>query len=65
MKMILETDRLFLREFVEDDAEAFFALNSDPEVMRYTGEPLFKNVEEMRSRIRDYPDYRRHGFGRW
>jgi hypothetical protein len=27
---------LLLREDVEDDAEAFFRLNSDPEVLRYS-----------------------------
>jgi len=27
MKVILETDRLLLREYVEEDAEAFFKLS--------------------------------------
>ena len=27
---------MLLREYVEDDAEAFFRLNSDPEVLRYS-----------------------------
>ena len=35
MKVILETDRLLLREFIEEDADAFFRLNSDPEVLRF------------------------------
>ena len=38
MKVILETDRLLLREYVEDDAEAFFKLNTDPEVLRFVPE---------------------------
>jgi ribosomal-protein-alanine N-acetyltransferase len=65
MKPIVETDRLLLREFVEDDAEAFFAFNSDPRVMRQTGEPPSTSVEEVRKKIREYPDYRQHGYGRW
>lgn len=65
MKRIVETDRLLVRELVERDAEAFFAFNSDPEVMRYTGEPPSESVEEVRRKIRDYPDYREHGYGRW
>jgi hypothetical protein len=28
MKVILETERLLLREYVEEDAEAFFKLNT-------------------------------------
>ena len=35
MRIILETPRLALREFTEDDVDDLFALNSDPEVMRY------------------------------
>jgi RimJ/RimL family protein N-acetyltransferase len=64
-KTILETERLLVREFVEDDAEAFYAFNSDPEVMRYTGEPLSTSVGAVRELIRTYPDYRAHGYGRW
>jgi RimJ/RimL family protein N-acetyltransferase len=64
-KLILETDRLLIREFVPDDAEAFYAFNSDPEVMRYTGEPPSESVAQVRQALRDYPDYREHGFGRW
>lgn len=65
MKMIIETDRLLIREFVEDDAEAFFSFNSDPEVMRFTGEPPSTSVDLVKKQIRDYPDYRLHGYGRW
>jgi RimJ/RimL family protein N-acetyltransferase len=65
VKRILETERLLVREFVEDDAGAFFAFNGDPDVMRYTGEPPSESVEQVRRMIRDYPDYREHGYGRW
>ena len=66
MKVILETDRLFLREFVEDDAEAFFKLNSDPEVLRFVPDKRLLNVEQARQILVDHPiaDYRKHGFGR-
>ena len=40
--VILETDRLILRQWTPDDAEAAFAIFGDPEVSRYlgaTGEP--------------------------
>lgn len=36
MKVFLETERLILRQFTEDDANNLFELNSDPEVIRFT-----------------------------
>lgn len=35
-----ETRRLEQRALAEEDAEFFFALNSNPDVMRLTGESL-------------------------
>jgi RimJ/RimL family protein N-acetyltransferase len=35
MHITLETPRLILRQFAEDDVDNLFDLNSDPEVMRY------------------------------
>ena len=66
MKVILETDRLLLREYVEDDAEAFFRLNSDPEVLRFVPDKWLLNVEQARQILVDHPiaDYRKYGFGR-
>ncbi len=37
MTIVLETDRLILREWTAGDAEEAFAYTSDPEVMRYLG----------------------------
>ncbi|MFB6319945.1 GNAT family N-acetyltransferase [Saccharicrinis sp. FJH54] len=62
---VIETSRLILREFNPDDAEAFYVLNSDPEVLRYTGDSPFTNVREAEEFIRSYNDYRKNGFGRW
>lgn len=66
MKLILETDRLLLREFVEEDAQAFFKLNSDPEVLRFVPDKPLLNVEQARQLLVDHPiaDYRKYGFGR-
>jgi len=66
MKVILETDRLLLREYVEDDAESFFKLNTDPEVVRFVPDKPLLNVEQARQTLIDHPiaDYRKHGFGR-
>jgi [ribosomal protein S5]-alanine N-acetyltransferase len=66
MKVILETERLLLREFVEDDAEAFFKLNTDPQVVRFVPDKPLLSVEQARQILIDHPiaDYRKHGFGR-
>jgi RimJ/RimL family protein N-acetyltransferase len=46
MHVILETPRLILRQFTEDDVDNLFDLNSDPEVMRYLtgGKPTPREV---------------------
>lgn len=59
------TERLTLRAMTADDAEAFYQLNSDPQVMRYTGEPPLQSVQEAAGAIASYPDFERYGFGRW
>ena len=66
MKTILETERLLLREYGEEDAEAFFKLNTDPEVLRFVPDKALQSVEQARQILIDHPiaDYRKHGFGR-
>ena len=66
-KTMLETPRLLLREFDEDDAPALYRLGSDPDVTRYTGDEGLTGVEHAREVLRAHPiaDYQKHGFGRW
>ncbi len=42
----LETERLILRMFREDDEEAYARICADPEVMRYLGEGKALSVLE-------------------
>lgn len=67
MAIIVETERLLLRQFVMDDAETVFGIHSDPEVLRYTGDTAPADVEEIRRMLAERPmaDYERYGFGRW
>lgn len=60
----LETERLILRPMVVTDAPAFFALDTDPDVYRFTGESPPTSVAEVEQRIASYPDYKDYGFGR-
>ena len=64
-KIILETKRLLLREFESDDARFIYELNLNPNVIKYTGNTAFNDVNEARQFITDYSDYRENGFGRW
>lgn len=63
--MVLETKRLYLREMNPKDAESFYLLNLDPDVVRYTGDEPFENIEEARQFLENYDQYKRYGFGRW
>jgi RimJ/RimL family protein N-acetyltransferase len=65
MKKILETPRLYLREMTAEDAESAYLLNSDPEVIRYTGDGPFESVSEARDFLANYESYKKYGFGRW
>lgn len=69
MTMVLETDRLMLREWSSDDAEAAFVFRGDPAVSRYlsaTGEP-HPDVAYTRSWLEEfiarYPVW--NGLGHW
>lgn len=63
----IETERLILREFVLDDAQAVFEFGSHPEVTRYTGDAgLIQSIADARRVIVNtwHVDYRERGFGR-
>lgn len=65
MKPILETPRLLLRELQTGDAEKFYQLNLNPNVIRYTGNAAFKDTEEAFLFLENYLDYKQNGYGRW
>ncbi|UFH32482.1 GNAT family N-acetyltransferase [Chryseobacterium sp. C-71] len=65
MKTILETDRLLLREFEITDAQNFYELNLNPNVIKYTGNSAFKDIDEAETFLQNYSDYQKNGFGRW
>jgi ribosomal-protein-alanine N-acetyltransferase len=65
MKIILETARLYLREFIASDGFHFYHLNNDFDVIKYTGNEPFNSLEEAMLFIKNYSDYERNGYGRW
>ena len=62
--MILETDRLILRKYVEDDFDALFEIVSDIETMQHYPAPF----DEDKTRnwiIWNLDNYKKYGFGLW
>ena len=65
MKRILDTERLILREFNSSDAETMYELNSDMEVLLYSGDSPFASIENAKEFLESYSDYKKNGYGRW
>lgn len=68
MQLVFQTPRLRVRRMVEEDASLLFALDSDPEVVRFVGNSSLGRVECYRERIATvytlmYEEY--PGFGFW
>lgn len=62
---ILETQRLILRRLFISDAEYLYQLNSDPEVIKYTGNKAFENIGNAKVFLQNYTYHGIHGLGRW
>jgi len=66
-KIILETERLCLREFTMDDAQFIFDLNDDPEVIRYVPDPACQDLNAASNVLETIilPQYSKYNIGRW
>ena len=63
---IITTKRLYLRQSTTADAEHTYLLNLDPDVIKYTGDPPFKSIEEARKFLENYEAYyAKYKMGRW
>ncbi len=60
----LETKRTYLRCLSVDDAENFYQLNLDKEVIKYTGDKPFYDVYEAETFLNEYDQYEKYGVGR-
>lgn len=65
MNYVLETERCRLREMHPDDGPAMYDLNSDPEVIRFTGDGPFESPAAATEFLRNYDAYKKFGMGRW
>lgn len=65
-KIHLETERFLLREFITADADVIYALDSNPEVMRYLGNTIMTDIESARKTIQHVrKQYEDNRIGRW
>ncbi len=64
MKVIVETDRLFLREMNKDDFDALYQVLADSEIMKHY--PYIFDEKKVREWIeRNMNRYKENGFGLW
>ncbi len=66
MNVIIETNRLLLRTFTEEDAQLLYELNLDPEVIKYTYDPI-KDLDHAKQVLDQtiLPQYALYNHGRW
>jgi RimJ/RimL family protein N-acetyltransferase len=66
MNVVFETDRLLLRNFTEEDAPLLYELNLDPEVTRYTLDPVV-DLGHAKKILQEVilPQYGLYNHGRW
>lgn len=64
--IVIETPRLILREFTLNDSALVYELNKDPEVTKYTGDPI-RDKEHAREVLENtiLPQYALYNHGRW
>jgi len=66
MNIILETERFFLRELIEEDVDGFYELDSDPEVHRYLGNSPVSDKQKLLEIIKYVQQqYVENSIGRW
>lgn len=66
MNVILETERLLLRTFTTEDARLIYELNNDPDVTRFTGDPItdIAHAQQVLEQV-ILPQYVLYNHGRW
>lgn len=66
MRTSFESERLLFRELLPSDEEGMFELDSDPEVVRYTGDKPLTHIDQTRENIAVIrQQYQNFGIGRW
>ncbi|HEY1630493.1 MAG TPA: GNAT family N-acetyltransferase [Rhizomicrobium sp.] len=61
----LETERLFMREWRQEDLDAFASILADPEVMRFLGGHTLNREDSWRNMARGAGQWQLRGYGAW
>ncbi|MES2560790.1 MAG: GNAT family N-acetyltransferase [Bacteroidota bacterium] len=67
MNQLMQTERLYFREFTLDDAVLLYEMHQDPAITRYTADPIpWDSVERVVGILKDtiMPQYK-NKMGRW
>ena len=67
MKILFETERTIIREFISEDYNAVYEFGSNKEVQKYTGDILISSKNQAKDIIKSIykKDYNQNGYGRW
>lgn len=66
MKIHIETDRLLMRDLMDEDVHGMFAMDSDAEVHAFLGNKPISTLEEAQKMIDSIKQqYVQNGIGRW
>jgi RimJ/RimL family protein N-acetyltransferase len=66
MNIIIETERLLLRTFTPDDAHLIYDLNKDPDVIKFTMDPISDITHANEILVNTIlPQYTLYNHGRW
>lgn len=62
---VIETDRLTLHKFTEDDAAFILRLLNEPSFLEFVGDKGVRTLDDARRYLREGPiaSYKQHGFG--
>jgi len=65
MKIIIDTERLYLREILTTDDESMFEMDSDPEVYKFLGRKPIRDIGQSQDMIENIrKQYKENGIGR-
>ncbi len=66
MNIIIETDRLVIREFEEDDLLSLYKIESDPRIVEFIPWSKLSTLNECNRKIKKYiSDYKRYKLNSW
>ncbi|MFN0173223.1 MAG: GNAT family N-acetyltransferase [Saprospiraceae bacterium] len=60
----IETERIIMRNLTKEDAKDFYTLNLDEEVLKFTGDKSFEDLQSAINFLTNYDQYEKYGVGR-